>query len=209
MNGRDRAKEMIERMKLKYQEDFSLDTICDGQAGSPYTTILARCTACPEGEIIARAVEKEKGEWILQDNYLSFWMMQSVRKEMETLLEKVYGACKVYNKPASMVLPETDTKEMGLAEFLSRRESLVTIYSYLPPRAGIDKKEEKAEELRMLFSQKGYQLKGLICYTAREDFYQRISASSYRGAYMERKEISALGIFLMEKEKEYSYLRWR
>ncbi len=207
MEENNRINQMIKYANNKYQETFQLDTVCEGQPGGAYTMILVKSKTFPEGEIIIRSDWNQKGEWVQRDNYVSYYLQEQVREQIQIIAAYVYGQCKVYYKPTSMVLPAEYSKEMGVEEFLSRKESMVHIYIYLPTQASIREKSEKAELLQEELIRKGYQLKGLICYINNAGFYDYISDANYREAYTEQKQTCARGTFLLEKAG-YTYLRW-
>lgn len=201
---------ILKEMHHKYDEEFTFETFAEGQSGSPYMMILAGCRSYPDAEIIIRVMWNEQGERRLEDNFISYYHQTSSEAMLAAAAEQVYGECKVFYKPATMALPAEYTKEMTVGDFLSRKESRISIYIYLPPAEQSGDKEKKAIFLRDELRRREYAVKGLICYVSQEDYYHRISPAFCRAAYTEKKYITTAGIFLLTPPAdEYSYLRWR
>ena len=206
---RDIGKEMLDYMKDKYNEDFTI-VGTDLEAWNDSTKIIAVEPAAFPGKHVY--VERDK-KGVIFDGYLALKLNAEVEKEISRVAFEVYGENKVFNHVHTNANYKYTDPNMSVANFLK-------LY---PPCTGatifvtkdLTEKEKDIEAFRQIFKEKGYYLNIWICYIKKEGF-EDINADNknqYAIGYtseftQEQSMVNMMGTFLTDELFEFDIYEW-
>ena len=206
---RDIGKEMLDYMKDKYNEDFTI-VGTDLEAWNDSTKIIAVEPAAFPGKHVY--VERDK-KGVIFDGYLALKLNAEVEKEISRVAYEVYGENKVFNLANTNAYYEYTDPNMSVENFLKLLPPFTTATIYVTKDHA--QKEKDVETFRQVLKEKGYYLDFRIYYIKKEGF-EDVNADNehdyivgYASEFTkEQSMIEMTGTFRLVENFEFITYRW-
>ena len=206
---RDIGKEMLDYMKDKYNEDFTI-VGTDLEAWNDSTKIIAVEPAAFPGKYVK--VRRDK-DGVIFDGYLALKLNAEVEKEISRVAFEVYGENKVFNLANTTADYNYTDPNMSVENFLKLYPPCTTATIYVTKDHA--QKEKDVETFRQVLKEKGYYLDCHICYVKKEGF-EDINAENenqygigYTSEFTkEQSMIEMFGDFITNDSFEFKFYEW-
>lgn len=207
MKKRNIPEEMLEHMRNKYNEEFTLVSTDIQSWMADHRTMLVEPAAFP-GERVQ--VRREKtGE--ITDGYLALKVNAEVEKEISAAAFEVYGENKVFNLAQTSANSYYTLPDMSASEFLKIKPGITNASIWVTKDPS--EKDKDVEAFRQVLKVKGYYLTFYIVYIEEEAFpsLNKENENKYYVDYVSRAETPVMmaGSFMIDKTFEFDFAEWR
>lgn len=208
MKKRDIPEEMVQYMRDKYNEEFTL-VAKDTQAWTNGHRMMTVEPAAFPGKFVEVWWNKETGE--ITDSYLPLKVNADVEKEISAVASEVYGENKVFNHAYNVPRSVFTLPDMPASDFL-RLASGITCARIWVTKDPADK-DRDVEAFRQALQEKGYYLTFYLIYIEQEAFssLNEENGEDYYMHYVRRSEtpVTMAGYFLIDESPGFYSAEWR
>ena len=207
MKKRDIPEEMVQYMRDKYNEEFTL-VAKDTQAWTNGHRMMTVEPAAFPGKFVQVWWNKETGE--ITDSYLPLKVNADVEKEISAVVSEVYGENKVFNHAYDVPRSVFTLPDMPAPDFL-RLASGITDARIWVTKDPADK-DRDVEAFRQALQDKGYCLTFTIVYIEQEAFLSlnEESGDKYYSNYVHGSAppVTMAGYFLIDESPGFYSAEW-
>lgn len=207
MKKRDIPEEMVQYMRDKYNEEFTLVAKDTQTWMSNYRMMTVEPAAFP-GKFVEVWRNKQTGE--ITDSYLPLKVNADVEKEISAVTSEVYGENKVFNLASTVPDSAFALPDMPASDFL-RLASGITCARIWVTKDPADK-DRDVEAFRQALQDKGYYLTFYIIYIEKGAFssLNEESGDKYYSNYVHGSAppVTMAGYFLIDESPGFYSAEW-
>ena len=206
-NKVDIKTEVLSYMKDKYNENFKILNTNNETWMADHTEILLSAESFPEKTIVVHRRNDNTGE--ITDNFLAIKLNSDIEEKISEVVYEVYGDNKTFNYPMSVPLSISLPSNSSAEDYLRAKPQITDVTIFVTK--DLDGKEKDLETFRTALEDRGYFLTFSIVYIDQS----LVSLDSInKENYIEyaddaRNEVLAYGEFIIDKNHDFSYKKWR
>jgi len=206
MKKKDIPAEMLEYMRNKYNEEFTLISMDIQSWTDPDRTMLVEPAAFP-GERVQ--VNRTKSG-VMTDGYLALKVNAEIEKEISAVAFEIYGENKVFNLAQTGANSKYSMSDISASDFLKIKPGY-TCATIFTAKDSADK-EQDVEAFRQELKAKGYYLTFDIVYIE-EWVLPSVNKENYKNYFLyygeEKDAVITKGHFMIRDESfEFSSYEW-
>ena len=207
MKKRNIPEEMLEYMRNKYNEEFTLVATDIQSWMSDHRTMLVEPASFPGERVQVRREKTGK----MSDGYLALKVNAEVEKEISAAAFEVYGENKVFNLAQTSANSYYTLPDMSASAFLQIKPGITGARIWVTKDPS--EKDKDVEAFRQALKTKGYYLTFYIIYIDEKAFpsLNRENSRKYYNGYVSRAEtpVKMAGSFLIDESFEFDLAEWR
>lgn len=207
MKKRDIPEEMVQYMRDKYNEEFTLVTKDIQSWMADHRTMEVEPAAFP-GELV-QVRRGKNGE--MSDGYLALKVNADVEKEISAVASEVYGENKVFNLAQTNANSAYTLPDMSASEFLRLTPGITHARIWVTKDPA--DKDRDVEAFRQALQDKGYYLTFYLIYIEQDAFssLNEQNGEDYYMHYVRRSEtpVTMAGYFLIDESPGFYSAEWR